>query len=152
MCYLLTSGWHAFVVITAILRCFLPGAGKKPETNFTPHFRPAFILLRMSISISPMFYRVQKMSFKKHAKLQIIPRWILVNFIGLPWPLNFIHWRMIEVKLLAKTSTAMLKAGNGSFYNANSKGRILWEGTNHVFLGCLSGHFGLWRLLYFMKV
>ena len=106
----------------------------------------------MSISISPMFYRVQKMSLKKHAKLQIIPRWILVNFIGLPWPLNFIHWRMIEVKLLAKTSTAMLKVGNGSFYNANSKGRILWEGTNHVFLGCLSGHFGSWRLFYFMKV
>ena len=36
-----------------------------------------------------MFYRVQKMSLKKHAKLQIIRKWIVVNFIGLP--LDFIH-------------------------------------------------------------
>ena len=66
-----------------------------------------------------MFYRVQKMSLKKkHAKLQIIRRWILVNFIGLPWPLNFIHWRKIEVKLLAKQETvlSMMRIKKGEFY------------------------------------
>ena len=44
----------------------------------------------------------------------------------------------------------MLKAQNGSFYDANPKGGILWEGTNHVFFGCLSGHFGSLQLFFIL--
>lgn len=43
----------------------------------------------------------------------------------------------------------MLKARNGSFHDVNLKGRILWEGSNRVFFGCLSGRFGSWRLFLF---
>ena len=92
-----------------------------------------------------------KMSLKKHAKLQIIRKWILVYFIGLPWPLNFIHWSKIEVKLLAKTSTAMLKVRNGSFYDANSKGRIYGKVPIKYFSDAFQdilardGFFILWR-------
>ena len=46
------------------LRGFLLGADKKPETKFTSQFRPAFILLRISISSCSMFYRVQKCLLK----------------------------------------------------------------------------------------
>ena len=64
----------------------------------------------------------KKYPFKKHAKLQIIRKWILVNIIGLPWPLNFIHWSKIEVKLLQQQCwkhekvLSMTRIQKGEFY------------------------------------